>query len=86
MWAFEAAVAFSLAGDQVGRERLLAVRADDFLRAFVGGEVGHTLTVPGCLGLGQVEAVRVQRCSLRNRRLAPRRAEMDQTEEAFAVR
>jgi len=46
MGAFEAAVAFRLPGDQLRCERLLAVRADDLLWAFLGGEIGHELTVP----------------------------------------
>jgi len=46
MWAFEAAVALGLARDQLRCERLLAVRADDLLWTFLGGEIGHESTVP----------------------------------------
>jgi hypothetical protein len=51
--AFEAAVSFRLAGDQVGREGLLAVGADDLLWALVGGEIGHMSKVPGRSAYGR---------------------------------
>ena len=55
------------------------------LRACFSGDFGHKAKVPGSLPLRKVEAVRVERCALRRRRLAPRRAEMDQAEEALAL-
>jgi len=41
MGAFEAPVPLGLARDQLGRERLLAMRTDDFLSACLGGNFGH---------------------------------------------
>jgi hypothetical protein len=86
MWAFEAAVALGRARDQLGRERLLAVRADDFGRNVRCGEFGHAATVPGSLRLREERPVRIEGRTLWHRRIAARRAEVDQPEEALAVR
>jgi hypothetical protein len=44
--ALEAPMACGLPGDQLGRERLLAMRADDLLRGLMCGKIGHAPTVP----------------------------------------
>ena len=46
MRTLEAAMAFGLAGDQLGRERLLAMGAHDLVRRFLGGDLGHVATLP----------------------------------------
>jgi hypothetical protein len=51
MRAFEAPVTFGLAGHQLGRERLLAVRAHDLVRRLLGRDLGHVATLPACLAL-----------------------------------
>ena len=84
--ALEASVALGLAGDQLRREGLLAVRADDLLRACLIRHLGHPPKVPGSLGLREEGAVRVERCAFRYRRLASGGPEMDQPDEALAVR
>jgi hypothetical protein len=48
MGALEAPVTLGLAGQQLGRERLLAVRAHDLARRFLGGDLGHVATLPAC--------------------------------------
>jgi hypothetical protein len=62
-------MALGLAGDQFRREALLAVRADDLLRACFSGDFGHKAKVPWSLPLGEVEAVGVERRALWRRRL-----------------
>ena len=49
----EAAMAFGLAGDQFGRERLLAMGADDLVRRFLGGDLGHVATLPAFRDYGR---------------------------------
>jgi hypothetical protein len=86
MRTFEAAVALRLAGNELSGEALLAVRADDFLRALLGGDLGHSSTVPPCHPSRQEEAVALQRRALGRRRLGTRVPQVNQTEKAFAVR
>jgi hypothetical protein len=81
--AFEAPVALGLTGNQLSRERLLAVGADDLLHRLLGGDLGHLAKLPV---LGQVEAVGLEWCPLRRRGIAARSPEMDQAEEPLAVR
>jgi hypothetical protein len=81
--ALEAPVTLGLAGQQFGRERLLAVRAHDLVPRFLGGDLGHVATLPV---LRKVEAVLLERRALRWRRIAARRPEMDQAEEPLALR
>jgi hypothetical protein len=82
----EAPVTFRLAGHELGSERLLAVRAHDLVRRFLGGDLGHVATLPACFVLRQEEAVIRQRRALGWRRVAARRAEMNQSEEPLAIR
>ncbi len=86
MRALEPAVTLGLAGDQFGRERLLAMRAPDLVQRILSGNVGHRAKVHAGRPLGQKETVRLERSPLGRRRLAPRSSEMDEPEEAFAVR
>jgi hypothetical protein len=44
--ALETPVTLGLAGQQLGGERLLAVRAHDLVRRFLGGDLGHLATLP----------------------------------------
>jgi hypothetical protein len=72
MRTLEAPVTLGLAGHQLGRERLLAVGADDLVRRLLGGDLGHVATLPASLALGQEEAVVLERRPLRWRRIAAR--------------
>ena len=81
--ALEAPVALGLAGHQFGRERLLAMGTDDLVDRLLGGHLGHLAKLPV---LGEVEAVVLERCPLRWRRIAASGPEVDQAEEPFAVR
>src|SRR5947208_14088718 len=83
MGALEAPVTLGLAGQQFGGERLLAMRAHDLVRRFLGGDLGHVATLPV---LRKEEAVVLERRALRWRRVAARCPEMDQAEEALAFR
>ena len=77
---------FRRAGDQLGRERLLAVRTHHLVRGAMCGEIRHGPTVPASPGSGENEAVGIERRPLRFRRLAPRLTEVNQPEEAFPIR
>src|SRR6266498_2000563 len=83
--ALEAAMAFRVPGDQLGRERLLAMRADDLLRGLVCGKIGHSSTVPLRNRLREEEPVVLETRALRRRRIGSGLPEMHQAEEPLAV-
>ena len=82
MGAFEAPVALSLTGQQLSRERLLAVGADDLVNRLLGGDLGHLAKLPV---LRQVEAVILERCPLRRRQIAARSSRATSTTRSLSA-